>query len=226
MSDSRESVEFMARRPALAGYVLAVGDRFNVNFLFEPQLNTDVRVRPDGRIAVPILGDVPVAGTTPSQLDSLLTAAYTTYFRNPEITINVTEFAPPSVYVMGEVAASRAVELRPGMTAIQALAMAGGPTRDANLGSVILLRRASDTRAVAQRIDVSGFLGGSGDSWDVLLAPHDILYVPATFVAQLDRWVDHFFGGLMPIPTLYLRGWEAFNTEDVYDTFYNTSPGR
>lgn len=217
--ESDEVYEFRATQKAKSGYTLATGDLIDTSFLFEPQLSTKVRVRPDGAVSLPILGDVAVAGQTPMEVDSLLTAAYGTYFQDPEVTINVLEFAPARVFVMGEVRAPREIELRPGMTAVQALALAGGPLPQANLGSVVLLRRLGDDKAMAQRMDLGDFLKGKGRSWDMLLAPSDIIYVPTSFVAKMDRFINQFFGGLTPIPVLYLRGWEAFNTGDVYDTF-------
>jgi polysaccharide export outer membrane protein len=210
---------FEARGRTAAAYVLSTGDIFDVNFLFEPQLSSRVTVRPDGAVALPIMGDIRVAGMAPAQLDSLLTRSYATYFRDPELTVNVVEFAPPSVYVLGEVRSPNQVRLTTGMSLLQALAMVGGPVPGADLGSVVLIRRVGERGAVAERLDVGKMMAGKGRAWDVLLAPYDIIYVPATFIAQLGRFVDSFFMKMLPVPTLYLRGWEIFHTEDVYDTF-------
>jgi len=221
-----ETYAFEAARP-VGGYRLGTGDQFDVEFLFERTLNTRVRVRPDGYVALPIVGEIPAQGRTPAELDSLLTVAYSRYYRDPEVTVNVLTFAPPSVYVMGEVRSARAVEITPGMSMIQALAMAQ-PTPDSNLSSVVLLRRLEGGKAYAQRVNAAQFLKGQADAWDVMLAPYDIIYVPATFVAKLQNFVADFFAGLVPVPLLYLRTWEAFHTDQVYNTVLNrtvdTSP--
>lgn len=218
MNDS-DAVAFTAQRETATSYRLGIGDVFELSFLFERGLNTRVKVRPDGFVAVPIVGEVAAAGRSPGELDSLLTDAYATYYKEPELTVNVVEFAPPEVYVLGEVRNQRAVPLTPGMSMLAALAAAGGTTPASNLGSVVLLRRVGDGEAVARRVDLGKFLDGKGSAWDLYLAPYDIIYVPTTFIAKMERFVDSFFGGLVPIPTLYLRGWEVFNTDEVYDTF-------
>ncbi len=217
--DPADAVEFGAVRAVTPGYRLAVQDVFDVSFLFEPQLSTRVKVRPDGGVALPIVGDIRVAGRTPGEVDSLLTTAYATYFKDPEVTVNVVDFAPPTVYVLGMVRIPNEVELKPGMTVLQAVASVGGPVEGADLGSVVVLRRLSETKAYAQRVDLDAVLSGKVRSWQLVLTPQDIIYVPPTFVTKLDRFVDHFFTKLTPIPVLYLRGWEAFHTADVYDTY-------
>jgi polysaccharide export outer membrane protein len=211
-----EAYEFAAPGSAAAQYRLTTGDVFDVNFLFEPQLSSRVTVRPDGAVALPIMGEVSVAGRTPGELDSLLTHAYATYFKEPELTVNVTEFAPPSVYVLGEIRFPRQVELSAGLSMLQAVASAGGANVGADLGSVILIRRTGGNRGIAERVDIGAVLRGKKGSRDVLLAPYDIVYVPATFVTKVGRIVDQVLGKAVQAPVLYLRGWEAFHTDDIY----------
>ncbi len=213
-----EVYEFASSESGANVYRLATGDVFDVNFLFEPQLSSRVTVRPDGAVALPIMGEVRVAGRTPGELDSLLTHAYGTYFKDPELTVNVTSFAPPSVYVLGEVRHPRQIDLKAGLSMLQAVAFAGGADVGANMGSVILIRRTGENRGMAERVDLGAVLAGKKGARDVLLAPYDIVFVPATFVTQVGRFVDQVFGKLAPIPYLYLRGWEAFHTGDIYGT--------
>ena len=209
--------EFSAVRPLSPGYVLSSRDVFDVDFLFEKQLSTRVKVRPDGKVQLPIVGEVMAAGRTPAELDSILTAAYATYFKDPDVNVNLLEFAPDQVFVLGRVRNARAVDIQPGMSVIQAIAASGGPITGADMGSVILLRRVGEDRAVARRLDVNAVLAGRAASWDLLLSPSDIVYVPATFVAQISDFVENFFGGLVSAPNLYLRSWEAFHTDRAYE---------
>jgi len=174
-------------------------------------------------VALPIVGDIRAAGRTPAELDSQLTAAYGTYYRDPEVTVNVIEYAPPVVYVLGEVRVPGDVKLVPGMSALQAVAVRGGPVVGANMGSVMLLRRLGDDRAMAQRIDLERVLEAKNRAADPLLAPYDIIYVPPSFITRINRFVDQFFSKLVPVPDAYLRGWEAFHTDEVYDTFLQRS---
>jgi len=218
-----EALAFATSRPEKSGYVISTDDQLDISFLFNPQLSTRVRVRPDGAVALPIMGDILVAGLTPAEVDSMLTRAYATYYKSPEVTVNVTDFAPPSVYVLGEVNHPTDVKIRPGMTAVQALAVAGGATEKSKLGSVILLRRTGPGKATAERLDLAGVLGGKHGAADVLLAPNDILYVPTSFIAKLDQFVTNFFARMQPIPNLYLGGWQSFHADRIYGTVVRTT---
>ena len=214
-----DTVHFSAVRASKAGYVLTTGDVFDVEFLFEKTLDTRVKVRPDGYVALPVLGEVSAAGRSPAELDSMLTEAYATYYRTPEVTVNVLEFAPERVYVLGEVNRPRAVEIDNGMTLLHALAEAGGPKLTGNLNSVMVLRRLPNDQAYARRVNLKDFLNGQNMSFDFYLQPYDVIYVPQTFIARINQFVDQFFRQMIWVPMLYLRGWEAFHTADVYDTF-------
>lgn len=216
-----DSVFFSAQHATQPGYLLGPGDVFDVDFLFERSLNTRVTVRPDGFVALPVVDEVRAAGRTAAQLDSILTAAYGTYYREPEITVNVLEFAPNSVYVLGEVKSPKDVTWYPGMTVLQAFAHAGGPLPTGNVKSVLILRKLDNRRAYAQRVNLQDFLNGDTRAFDFYLRPHDIVYVPKTFIARINQFVDQFFRNNIWVPMTYLRGWEAFHTEDVYDTFLN-----
>jgi protein involved in polysaccharide export with SLBB domain len=222
--DHNEAISFETAHPEKAGYIISTNDELDISFLFEPQLSSRVRVRPDGGVALPIMGDVVVAGLTPAEVDSMLTQAYATYYKSPEITVNVTQFAPPSIYVLGEVRRAGDIQLRPGMTAVQALAMASGPTIESKLGNVVLLRRTGPGKAIAERLDLAGVMSGKHGAQDVLLAPNDILYVPPTFITKLDRFVNQFFSRMQPIPGLYLSGWEAFHAHRIYGVVRTTTP--
>ena len=211
-----DRVEFATTETAEPAYTLANGDMFEVTFLFEGHLNTRVTVRPDGKVALPIVGEVQAAGRSPAELDSMLTAAYAKYYQQPEVTVNVVKFAPPAVYILGEVQRPGMVKLTPGMTMLQAIAERGGPVMGANIGSVMLLRRMGGKKAVAERVDLERVLEGKERAQDLLLAPYDIVYVPASFITRVNRFVDQFFAKMTPIPQLYLRGWESFHSDRVY----------
>jgi protein involved in polysaccharide export with SLBB domain len=112
--------------------------------------------------------------------------------------VNVSEFSPKSVYVGGEVGAPGLVPYRKGLTVIQAIANVGGLLTTARRDSVILIR--PDTipnRYVSRRIDVAATLE-RGDAEVVTLAPHDVLYVPRSGIAEANLWMDQHFTKLVP----------------------------
>jgi protein involved in polysaccharide export with SLBB domain len=198
-------------------YRLGPGDNLKLVFLFDHELDDEIIVRPDGAINLPILGDVIVAGLTPGQLADTIRTAYSRYYTNPQLAVNLKEFAPPQCYILGEVKYPRAVEIRPGMSVAGAVAAAGGPTEYGNLRSTVLVRRVAHNQAVARRFDFLRFAEGRGMSGELYLQDYDIIYVPKTFVGKLVSVVDQLFGRMTQLPVFYLRGWEAFNTDLVYN---------
>ena len=200
-----------------SAYRLGPGDQVKLVFMFDHELDDEIIVRPDGAINLPILGDIKVAGETPGDLARRVQDAYSRYYTNPQLSINLTKFAPPQCYVMGEVRYPRAVEIRPGMTVAAALVEAGGSTDASDLRHTVLVRRVAHNRAVARRFDVLRFAEGRDLSSDIYLRDYDIVYVPKTFLGRLNTIVEQLFGKMSMLPVFYLRGWEAFNTGLVYN---------
>jgi polysaccharide export outer membrane protein len=198
-------------------YRLGPGDTIRMVFLFDHDLDDEIIIRPDGGINLPILGDLSVAGLTPGQLADTVMTAYSQYYTNPQLSINLKEFAPPKVYILGDVKYPKAVDIRPGMTVAGALAEAGGPNEFADLRNTVLVRRLAKNQAMAKRFDVLRFAEGRPMSSDLYLQDYDIVFVPKSFIGKLVTVVDLIFSRLTDIPIFYLRGWEAFNTDLVYN---------
>jgi polysaccharide biosynthesis/export protein len=122
-------------------YVLTIGDKLRVEVYREPQLSQSVEVRPDGKVTLPLVGDVSAAGMTPAKLGESLSEKLRAYLTNPVVTVIVAEATPPAVYVMGEVNSPGMLPLRAPLNVMQALAMAGGFKEFANTKNIRILRR-------------------------------------------------------------------------------------
>jgi polysaccharide export outer membrane protein len=122
-------------------YRIGSGDKLRIDVFKETELSHDLQVRPDGRITIPLVGDLTAAGQTPMQLQKRLAESLKEYVANPVVTVMVTEVADRVVYVMGEVSQPGAVPLRGPMTVLQALAVAGGFKEFANTKGIKVLRR-------------------------------------------------------------------------------------
>jgi protein involved in polysaccharide export with SLBB domain len=170
-----------------------------------------VKVRPDGRITLEDIGDIYVAGMTPSELDRYLTAAYSEFVHAPEVTVFVRSFAGLSIYVLGEVERPGMVELKPNMTVLQALAAANGPSRGAKMNSVILLRRGATGEMKAIRLDLNRAAIQEAAAEDRYLQPEDIIYIPKTFIANVNEFLTQIYDGLFPPFDIYLRTLREYN---------------
>jgi polysaccharide export outer membrane protein len=156
-------------------YVIGADDVLAVVFWKEPDVSREVRVRPDGRISLPLLRDVEAAGLTPDQLRRHLEAVASPYFANANATVIVHEINSRKVFVTGEVAHPGAFSLNGPMTGLQALALAGGVNEFSKAAHIDVLRneRGVRTRLAFNYKDVL-----RGRQPDISLKPGDTIVVP------------------------------------------------
>jgi polysaccharide export outer membrane protein len=128
----------------LAEYRIGNGDKLRVEVYKDQQLSQSVQVRPDGRITLPLIGDLEATDQTPVELRDKITNALKEYVANPTVTVIVVEATAAMAYVMGEVNRPGVVTLQGGpLTVLQALAMAGGFKDFADTNNIRVLRRTS-----------------------------------------------------------------------------------
>jgi polysaccharide biosynthesis/export protein len=158
-----------------ADYRLAIGDKLRVEVYKDAQLSQSLQVRPDGKITLPLIGDLTASGLTSLELRDQIANSLKEYVTNPVVTVIVVETVPPVVYVMGEVTNPGAVPLNGPMSVLQALAMAGGFRDFANTKSISVLRRSA--RGV-QTISFNYKAAVKGEGNPVMLQPGDTVVVP------------------------------------------------
>jgi polysaccharide export outer membrane protein len=157
-------------------YRLGPGDKLRVEVYREPQLSQSLQVRPDGRITLPLVGDVAAAGTTASQLRSTLTESLKEFVQNPVVTVIVTDALAAQVYVIGEVSSPGAQIMQGPMTVLQALAQAGGLKEFAKKGDIRVLRKSATGITTTLNFDYKAAINGSADA--LPLQPGDTIVVP------------------------------------------------
>ena len=124
-----------------ADYRLAAGDKLRIEVYKDTQLSQSLQVRPDGKITLPLVGDVAAAGRTSLELRDAIASSQTDYMKNPTVTVIVVETTPQVVYVTGEVTKPGALPLTGGrLTVLQAIAVAGGFTDFANRKDITIMR--------------------------------------------------------------------------------------
>ena len=120
-------------------YVIGPDDTLHISVWKEPDLSETLPVRPDGKISMPLLDDIPAAGMTPEALKDQITEKLKKYVADPRVTVVVTGMNSRRIFVTGEVTRTGPMTLLPHMTMLQALAQAGF-TQFANLKAIYLLR--------------------------------------------------------------------------------------
>ncbi|HEX9049851.1 MAG TPA: polysaccharide biosynthesis/export family protein [Anaeromyxobacter sp.] len=124
------------------GYVIGPGDLLQVRVWNDETLGGRAKVRSDGRISLPFLDDVSVAGLSPDKLARALEVRLAGYVNTPRVTVALEEEKLVSVSVLGEVAKPGVYDLTAGSGVLQALASAGGMTPWASSDRIFVLRRA------------------------------------------------------------------------------------
>jgi polysaccharide export outer membrane protein len=121
-------------------YVIGADDSIRVEVFREPDLSATLPVRPDGKISLPLVGDVSAAGLTPMQLAADLTDRFKKFVTDPVVGVTVQAVNSNRIFLIGEVGHVGPLSMTPGMTVLQAIAAAGGLTPYANWKSIYILR--------------------------------------------------------------------------------------
>jgi polysaccharide export outer membrane protein len=159
-------------------YAIGIGDVLEISVWKNPELSVTTPVRPDGRISVPLLGDVQAAGMTPLALRQTLTDGFKEYVTAPGVSVVIKEIHSRRVFVTGEVQTPGAYDLQPRTKLMQVLALAGGLTPYAR-GRVIVLRDSRDGKADRRyEIEISSITSGKRPADNIVLLPGDTLVVP------------------------------------------------
>jgi polysaccharide export outer membrane protein len=159
-------------------YRLMPGDKLRVEVYKDAQLSQSLQVRPDGKVTLPLLGDIVATDLTPIQLRDRIATGLKEYVTNPVVTVIVVEASPVMVYVMGEVMQPGSIPMRGPMTVLQALAMAGGFREFANTKDIRILRKAPGVLQSVNTIRFNYNDAVKGNAAPLFLSPGDMIVVP------------------------------------------------
>jgi polysaccharide export outer membrane protein len=174
-----------SRAPGQADYIIGPGDTLSIFVYRLPELSTDLPVRPDGRLSMPLISDIVAAGKTPTQLGKEIETRLKEYVRDPTVTVMVRSFVGPTsrqIRIIGEAAQPKALPYRDGMTVMDVLIEAGGLTRYAAGNRAELVRRDPVTGAQQTlRLRLSDLVRNGDISQDVPVQPGDTLVIPQSW---------------------------------------------
>lgn len=162
--------------PKESAYQIGREDVLDVSVWRDPDLSRTVPVRPDGKISLPLLGDVEAEGKTPHELAQALTEALHPYVQEPRVSVIVREVNSTRVYVTGEVAQPGAYALRGRMSLVQLIALAGGFSDFADRDAIRIIRQGDGQQVMQVRF--SDMVGDDADTQGLRLRPGDTIVVP------------------------------------------------
>lgn len=161
-----------------AHYRIGADDVLTVNVWHEPEVSRNVPVRPDGKISLPLVGDVQAAGLTPTELQNELEARFTKFLTNPAVSVIVAEIRSQRINVLGQVLRPGTYALIPPMSVIDAVATAGGLREFAKPHKIYVLRTLPTGQVERIKVQYNNVLKGKRGSEDVILQTRDTVVVP------------------------------------------------
>jgi polysaccharide export outer membrane protein len=142
-------------------YRIGAEDVVEVTVWKNPDLSREVTVLPDGKISLPLIGDIQAAGRTPNHLMADITEKLDAYYKEPpKVSVIVKEIKSFDIYVLGDVTTPGKQEVKPGTSFLQAIALAGGFTEFAKTRKIILRRQMAGGEEVAIGIDYRAVVAG------------------------------------------------------------------
>jgi polysaccharide biosynthesis/export protein len=159
-------------------YVIGADDVLAINVWKEPEVSRTVPVRSDGKISVPLAGEVQASGQTPRQLEKELATKLQSFISEPEVTVIVTEVKSQKFNILGQVSKPGSYPLTNSSTVLDAIALAGGFRDFAKQKSVYILRQNPDGGQSRLPFNYKEVIKGKNSAQNIRLQPRDTIVVP------------------------------------------------
>ena len=160
-----------------AGYVIGPDDVLAIVFWKDKDMSAEARVRPDGRIALPLINEVHAAGLTPEELQKRITEESKKYVEDASITIVVREINSRKVFITGQVNKPGVYPLTSTTTVIQLISLAGGLMEYANSKNIMIMRNEGG-KQVSLKFNYREVAAGKRLTQNIELKPGDTVVVP------------------------------------------------
>jgi polysaccharide export outer membrane protein len=177
-ADSAAAPATASARTSDESFVIGADDVIAINVWKEPDLSRSIPVRSDGKITLPLIGEVQAAGKTPHQLEVELVGKLQNFISEPEVTVIVQDVRSQRFNILGQVAKPGSYLLTSSTTVLDAIAMAGGFRDFAKKKSIYVLRQNSDGTQVRLPFNYSDVIKGQNFEQNVKLKPRDTVVIP------------------------------------------------
>lgn len=199
---SKQSVKIEEIQPEPVEYKepevrLSPGDLLEIRFFYTPEIDTTQMIRPDGKISLPLVGEVVAQNKTTNELKGELSDRYSQYISQLDITIIIQEYSTRRIYVGGEVYTPGVVPMPGKLTVFEALMMAGGVRLETGVYKNVLVIRYQDDAWTGVKLNIKQIMEGSKVA-PYYLKPLDIVYVPETGIFKTTRWIQQHIAGILP----------------------------
>jgi polysaccharide export outer membrane protein len=167
-----------ASKPHDGSFVIGNDDLLAINVWKEPDISRSIPVRSDGRISLPLVGEVQAAGRTPLQLERDISTKLLSYIAQPEVTVMVQEIHSQKFNILGQVTKPGSYPLEAATTVLDAIAAAGGFRDFANKKGIYILRQNSGGGQSRIAFDYKKVIKGKNAQQNIALQSRDTIVVP------------------------------------------------
>lgn len=159
-------------------FVIGADDILAINVWKEPDISRSLPVRSDGKITLPLIGDVQAGGQTPHQLEKEIASRLQNYISEPEVTVMVQEVRSQKYNILGQIARPGSYPLTGPATVLDAIALAGGFRDFAKKKSIYVLRSNADGTQSRIPFNYSEVIKGKHPEQNIVLKPKDTIVIP------------------------------------------------
>jgi polysaccharide biosynthesis/export protein len=167
-----------AAKPHDDSFVIGNDDVLAINVWKEPDISRSIPVRSDGKISLPLVGEVQAAGQTPLKLEQDIASKLKNYISEPEVTVMVQQINSQKFNILGQVVRPGTYVIANSVTVLDAIALAGGFRDFAKQKSIYILRQSSDGGQTRIPFNYKDVVNGKNTSQNIRLQPRDTIVVP------------------------------------------------
>ena len=159
------------------GYVIGTDDLLSIVFWKDKDMSADAQVRPDGRIALPLINEVQAAGLTPEQLREKITEESKKFMEDASITVVVRQINSRKAFITGEVHKPGPYPLTSATSVLQLISLAGGLREYANSKKIVIMRT-ENGKPISLMFNYKEVISGKNLKQNIELKPGDTVVVP------------------------------------------------
>ena len=199
--DVPQAPEETPKEIKITEFILGAGDTIKISVYRQDDLERSILIDPSGIITYPLIGDIQAAGISIFQLRDKIRDGLSKYIVDPQVSVGVTTIQSQKVIVLGEIENPGLFSLDSPMTALEAMSRAGGFTNDAKQKSILLIRGGLKKPELLT-LNLEKALKEGELEHNIILQNGDIIYVPRTFISNVDRFFTHLSTIISPLLSL------------------------
>jgi len=184
-------------------YVMGPGDQLEVSVWNHPEFTRTIRIRPDGKISLPLIENLNADGITPSKLSQNIHDQLLKYIKEPTVSVIVMEYKSKNILVIGDIIKPGLYQYEGNMTVFDAIGMAQGYNPHAQLKSILVVRGAYNNEPMFYIANLYKAIHDGDASENITLQPKDIVYVPKNFIGNVADFTDFYISRIQPVATSY-----------------------